>query len=82
LYVAPVMYGGATLIGASRMYSNNHWASDVLMGAAIGTFAGRKIVRFHHSHPSNDIDRILLGATIMPHGDGGAVVAFTIAPEF
>ena len=80
-YIAPVMYGGATLIGLSRMYDNKHWASDVVMGAAIGSFAGRKIVRFHHSHPSNDIDRILLGVNIVPHRDG-ALVAFTIAPEF
>jgi hypothetical protein len=74
------MYGGATLIGLSRMYDNHHWASDVVLGAAIGTFAGRKIVRFHHSHPGNDIDRILLGATILPDGQGGAVVALTLAP--
>ena len=80
-YVAPVMYGGATLIGLSRMYNNRHWASDVVMGAAIGSFAGRKVVRYHHSHPGNDIDRILLGATVVPSADGGSVIVLTIAPR-
>ena len=59
-YIAPVMYGGATMIAASRMYNNEHWASDVVMGAAIGTFAGTKVVRYHHSHPGNRIDKWLL----------------------
>jgi membrane-associated phospholipid phosphatase len=27
--IAPVMYGGASLVGLSRMYENRHWASDV-----------------------------------------------------
>ena len=26
-YVAPVMYGRATLVGLSRVYHNKHWAS-------------------------------------------------------
>ena len=66
--VATAMYGGATLIGTSRMYNNKHWASDVITGAAIGTFAGRKVVRYHHSHPDNRVDRWLLGARVTPGG--------------
>lgn len=64
--VGTVMYGGATGIAVSRMYHNRHWASDVLMGAAIGTFAGLKVVRYHHTHPNNRIDRWLLSATVVP----------------
>jgi len=59
--VAPVMYGGATLIGLSRMYNNAHWTSDVVVGAAIGTFSGIKVVRYNHGHSNNLIDRWLLG---------------------
>jgi membrane-associated phospholipid phosphatase len=81
-YIAPVMYGGATLIGMSRMYNNKHWASDVMMGAAIGTFAGRKVVQYHHSHPKNRIDRWLLGATIVPNPGGGLSFAFSATPRF
>jgi membrane-associated phospholipid phosphatase len=81
-YVAPVMYGGATLIGFSRMYNNKHWASDVVMGAAIGTFAGLKVVRYHHSHPGNRIDRWLLSGSVVPRNGGGWALAWTVSPAF
>jgi membrane-associated phospholipid phosphatase len=61
--IGPAMYGGASLVGLSRMYENRHWASDVIMGAAIGTFAGTKVVRYHRTHPGNPIDRWLLNAS-------------------
>jgi membrane-associated phospholipid phosphatase len=77
-YIAPIMYGGATLIAASRMYNNKHWASDVVMGAAIGTFAGTKIVRYHHSHPGNRIDKWLLRPTVQKTADGGVAVGLSI----
>jgi membrane-associated phospholipid phosphatase len=80
-YIGPAMYGGATLIGLSRMYNNKHWASDVMMGAAIGTFAGTKVVKYHHSHANNRIDRWLLGASIVPDGQGGTSLAFSLMPR-
>ena len=58
--IGPVMYGGATLVGLSRMYNNRHWASDVIVGAAIGTFAGTKVERYHRTHPGNPVDKALL----------------------
>jgi membrane-associated phospholipid phosphatase len=76
-YVAPVMYGGATLVGLSRMYHNNHWASDVVLGAAIGTFSGLKVVRYSHAHPDNKLDHFILGASIIPSTNGGTL-AFTL----
>ncbi len=72
-YVAPLMYGGAAAVGLSRMYDNQHWASDVVMGAAIGTFAGLKTVRFNHTHTGNKIDSILLGARVVPTSNGVAL---------
>ena len=77
-YVAPVMYGGAALTGVSRMYHDKHWASDVALGAAIGTFSGLKVVRYSHAHPDNFIDRVLLRTAIAPDGRGGGTVAWTI----
>ena len=76
--VAPVMYGGATLVGLSRMYHNNHWASDVILGAAIGTFSGLKVVRYSHAHPDNKLDRFILGATVVPNANGGGTLAFSL----
>jgi len=63
--IGPIVYGGATLTGASRIYNKAHWASDVMAGAAIGTFTGLKVVRYHHSHPDNYLDRKLLRAGLM-----------------
>ncbi|MEP6622092.1 MAG: phosphatase PAP2 family protein [bacterium] len=77
-YVAPVMYGGATMVGLSRMYHNNHWASDVVLGAAIGTFSGLKVVRYSHAHPDNKLDKWMMSATILPDPRGGGTLAFTI----
>lgn len=76
--IGPVMYGGATLVGLSRMYHNRHWASDVALGAAIGTFSGRKVVQFNHDHPHNRLDQILLRTTLAPDGRGGMMVAWTL----
>ena len=76
--VGPTMYGAATLVGVSRMYNNAHWASDVALGAAIGTFAGIKIVRYNHGHPTNFIDRFFLGTTVQPGPDGDARVGLSL----
>lgn len=47
-YVSPIAYGAASLVGLSRIYSQKHWASDVVLGAAIGTFTARKLYSLHH----------------------------------
>jgi membrane-associated phospholipid phosphatase len=80
-YVGPIMYGGASLIGLSRMYNNKHWASDVMTGALIGSFAGRKIVRYHHSHPGNKIDDWLLSGSISRGDNGGLALRMSILPR-
>jgi membrane-associated phospholipid phosphatase len=63
--LGPILYGGATLTGVSRIYNKAHWASDVMAGAAIGTLTGLKVVRYQHSHPDNALDRKLLRAGVM-----------------
>jgi membrane-associated phospholipid phosphatase len=79
--IGPAMYGGAAMVGISRMYDNKHWASDVMMGAAIGTFAGNKVVRYHHrSHPGSRLDRWLLSASINPSPEGGMAVSWSVIP--
>ena len=81
-FVGPVMYGGAWAVGWSRMFDNKHWASDVITGAAIGTFAGLKVVHWHHSHPGNRIDRIFLGPSVAPAPAGGSLLRLHFASPF
>jgi membrane-associated phospholipid phosphatase len=77
--VAPAMFGGASLVGVSRMYHDKHWASDVALGAAIGTFSGLKVVRYSHAHPYNRLDRVILRVHIMPvDGAGRTAVGFSV----
>ncbi len=77
--VGPLMYGAATLSGFSRMYDDRHWASDIISGAAIGTFAGIKVVRYNHSHPSNMIDRFFLGSIVEAGSHGDVKAGFSFA---
>jgi membrane-associated phospholipid phosphatase len=76
--VGPVMYAGATAVGLSRMYHSKHWASDVVVGAAIGTFSGRKVVRYMHGHPGNLLDRIMLGTSLTPDVGGRTRLTVTL----
>jgi membrane-associated phospholipid phosphatase len=76
-WVKPMLYGAAGLVGASRMYNNKHWASDVVGGAAIGVFSGWKVTRYNHTHPGNRLDRWLLSASPRPNALGG--VTFSVA---
>ena len=80
-YIAPAMYGGAVLAGVSRMYDNKHWASDVVVGAAIGTFAGLKVVRYHHSDRDNWIDRTLLSISLPIDERGAGSPSFSLIPR-
>jgi membrane-associated phospholipid phosphatase len=76
--IGPLMYAGATAVGLSRMYHNRHWASDVVLGAAIGTFSGRKVVLYAHGHPGNRVDRIMLDTSVIPNGDGGGMFVVSL----
>lgn len=69
-YAAAILYPGALLVGVSRMYHNRHWASDVIAGAAIGTFSGLKVVRYHYRNPDNAVDRWLLPSALVPTESG------------
>jgi membrane-associated phospholipid phosphatase len=70
--VGPILYGGAAFTGLSRMYEDKHWASDIVMGAALGTFAGLKVVRYSRTEAGRRFDRRILG------DDAGMRVGYTL----
>lgn len=78
--VGPVLYSGAALVGISRMYNNRHWASDVIVGAGIGTFAGLKVVRFNDTHTGNRVDRFFLTGSLVPEPGGGQALHLSLLP--
>lgn len=76
-YVAPPLYAAALIPGFTRMYLNQHWASDVVAGTFMGAMLGSKVVYYAHSHRRNFIDRMLLGVTALPDGQGNIRVGTT-----
>jgi membrane-associated phospholipid phosphatase len=79
--IGPVLYGSAGLVGLSRMYNDQHWASDVVFGAGLGAFVGIKVVQYTHNHSRNRLDRWLLSATITPAPGGGHRLAVSVMPS-
>lgn len=59
-WASPSLYAAAALTGLARMHSDDHWASDVIMGAGIGTMSGLMVARFHADRPLHWIDRRFL----------------------
>jgi membrane-associated phospholipid phosphatase len=46
-WIVPTLYGIAAATAVSRVYHDRHWASDVMLGSAIGFVGGRAVVRWH-----------------------------------
>lgn len=49
-WVPILSYSAASLIGLSRLTENKHWATDVLVGAALGHLSGRQVVNNYHRY--------------------------------
>jgi hypothetical protein len=82
--VGPLLYGGASLVGLARMYDDKHWASDVVIGAGIGTLSGLSVVRYNHARPHNRVNRWLgvaraaASPTVLPGTNGGLALAWRV----
>lgn len=69
----PLLYAGAASAGIARIYHDQHWASDVTLGAAVGILSTRATLRLLHGHPGNLLDRVALHTRIVPRADGGMI---------
>jgi membrane-associated phospholipid phosphatase len=72
-WVATLTYGGATMVGVARIYSNAHWTSDVVAGAFVGTLTGLGVNRWHRAHPNSKLDKWLLPKSVSPYRGGVAM---------
>jgi membrane-associated phospholipid phosphatase len=91
--IGPIAYGSAALVGLARMYQNVHWASDLPIAAAIGTWSGLTVVA--RSHPKyvkrsdtptnvpNVLVEMIRSTTVVPIAGGGhgAGLAWSIPLE-
>lgn len=59
--VNPLLFGAASFVGWSRMYDHQHWPSDVLVGAALGSLTGYEVVAHAHG------DRSPFGGALLSH---------------
>ena len=70
IFVGALSYSVATMVALSRINDNEHWASDVFFGAAIGYFTAKTITALHK--PKKNI-------LIIPGTDGkGASLSLAI----
>lgn len=79
-WAAPLLYTGAMVPGITRMYLNQHWASDIVSGAFVGALIGHKVVHYAHTHRRSKLDRVLMGSTIIPNGQGGWLASISLTP--
>ena len=90
-FVGPIAYGGAGLVGLARMYQNVHWASDLPIAAAIGTWSGLTVVARSHPHAQQSDTRtgglptaiveMLRSTTVVPVAGHGAALTWSIPLE-
>ena len=71
---APLLYTAAVVPGLTRVYLDQHWASDIVVGAFVGALLGSRVVSYAHSHRPTRLDRVLLGVSAVPDGRGGVMV--------
>jgi membrane-associated phospholipid phosphatase len=76
-YAAPALYAAAMVPGLTRIYLDQHWASDVAAGAALGALLGSRVVTYAHSHDKNWLDRMLSSTTVVPGPNGTMLVMVT-----
>jgi PAP2 superfamily len=77
-FVSPLLYAAAAVPGLTRMYLNQHWASDVVAGAFVGALIGSRVASYAHSHNRTKLDRFLLGSSVGSDGHGRTTVSTSL----
>ena len=74
--LSPLLYASATGTGLSRIYHDQHWGSDVVMGALLGTIIGKAVVRHHH--PTGSPAERRWDMRLTPHPKGHAQLGWVL----
>ncbi len=54
LYASVALYSLAGLTAFQRVYNDKHWISDTILGAALGTVIGLKVVKLNSENDNHD----------------------------
>lgn len=74
-YVEPALYAAALVPGFTRLYLDQHWASDVFAGTLLGAWVGRRMTRYAHGRRTR-LDRFMLGAA--SRNDYGTTIGWSL----
>ena len=66
-FVSVILYSLAGLTAFQRIYSDNHWFSDTILGAAIGIFVGHSLVSLHEDNTT--ISNESMHMSLLPYYD-------------
>ena len=80
-WAAPLVYAAAALPGLSRMYLDQHGASDVLAGDVLGAVIGGRLVHYAHSSAPGAGPRWLVNASVAPSNDGAPMLMLSVRPR-
>jgi len=61
-WLSPLLYAAASIPGFTRVYLDQHWASDVVSGSVLGALLGAGVVRYSHARRTR-VDRLLIPNT-------------------
>jgi undecaprenyl-diphosphatase len=70
------LFGGAAFVGYSRIYSQQHWPSDVVAGAALGSITGYEVVA-HARGDRSPIGRRLFSHLALGPSSNGISLAWS-----
>ncbi len=57
-----VLLTSAVMVAWARVATHQHWVTDVVAGALLGTTVATLVMRVHAKHPESRFDHVLLGA--------------------
>ena len=72
-WVNSLLFGGATFVGFARVYQRQHWPSDVVAGAALGTITGYEVVAHARGDRSHIGLPFLSHLSVGPSTNGAAM---------
>ena len=74
VYASVALYSLAGLTAFQRIYADKHWLSDTILGAALGTVIGLKVVKLNSEEENNSSLNFNVSPVINSNGYGVGIV--------